>query len=173
MSSDQPAAGSPSASRRPLLKKVIKIGLLVGVVAFIGIQFIPVEGVGVNPPQRFNIGAPPEVEAILRASCFDCHSNETKWPFYARIAPASWLLIKDVKKGRSRMNFSEWGDVGEEDRQLDKESSWDQIEEGEMPLEVYIYPMHLEARLDDKKKAVLKSWLLAHQKDEKKDEEKK
>jgi hypothetical protein len=151
-------------SERPRLKKALKIVVLVGVVVGVGIQFVPVKGVGVNPPARYNINAPPEVEAILRRSCFDCHSNETKWPLYARLAPSSWLMVRDVKLGRSRMNMSEWGDVEEDERQLDKENAWDQIEAGEMPLSFYIYPLHLSARLSDADKATLKAWLLKDKK---------
>ena len=97
--------------------------------------------------------------AILKESCFDCHSNETEWPLYARIAPGSWLMARDVRKGRSRLNMSEWGETDEEERTLDRESSWDEIQEGEMPPWFYL-PMHPSARLDDKEKAILKEWLL-------------
>lgn len=161
MSSDP----SPASfmSRHPRLKKVMKIGLLVVVVVGVGIQFIPVDGVGVNPPQRYKLDAPPEVEAILRRACYDCHSNETAWPFYARLAPSSWLMIRDVKKGRSRMNVSEWGDAEESERQIDKENSWEQIESGQMPLWFYL-PMHPSARLSDADKTILKTWLLANSK---------
>jgi hypothetical protein len=51
---------------------------------------------------------PPEIAARLRAACYDCHSYETRWPWYSRIAPASWLVADDVKDGRERLNFSEW-----------------------------------------------------------------
>jgi len=95
---------SAFASRHPRLIKVVKIGILVAVVVGVGIQFVPVKGIGSNPPGRFKMDAPPEVEAILRRACYDCHSNETKWPLYARVAPGSWLMARDVNKGRSRMN---------------------------------------------------------------------
>jgi hypothetical protein len=143
------------------LKKVLMIALGVAVVGGIAIQFIPVKGVGSNPPERFKIDAPPEVEAILRESCFDCHTNETRWPWYAKLAPASWLLARDIRKGRSHMNMSEWGEASEDARALDKENSWDEISEGEMPPWFYIIPMHPKAKLDDAKKATLKAWLLA------------
>lgn len=149
--------------RRRRLRKVLRIALLTVVVAGVGIQFIPVEGVGVNPSERFAMDAPPEVQAILRRACMDCHSNETHWPLYSRIAPGSWLMAYDVKKGRSRMNFSEWGDADEDERAIDKENSWEQIESGAMPPWFYIYPFHLDAKLSDADKALLKSWLLAKQ----------
>jgi hypothetical protein len=156
---NNPADASTSSPRRVKLIKLLKIGLIAGIAVGIGLQFVPVKGIGVNPPERYKIDAPPEVEAILRESCFDCHSNETKWPFYARIAPGSWLMARDVLKGRSRMNMSEWGETDEEERALDREASWDEIQEGEMPPWFYI-PMHPGARLDDKEKALLKEWML-------------
>jgi len=162
MSSVQESASPPSRRRR-ILKKALLIAAGVVVVAGIAVQFVPVKGIGTNPPARYKLDAPPEVEAILRTSCFDCHSNETKWPFYARIAPPSWLMARDVLKGRSRMNMSEWGDVDEDERALDRENAWDQIEEGEMPPWFYL-PLHPSARLSDSEKATLKSWLLAKKK---------
>jgi hypothetical protein len=148
-------------SGRPRLKKALKIGALVAVVVGVAIQFVPVKGLGSNPPERYKLDAPPEVEAILRTSCFDCHSNETKWPFYAKLAPGSWLMARDVNLGRSRMNLSKWGEVEQDERELDMENSWDQIEEGEMPKWFYL-PLHPSARLNDAKKATLKAWLLKH-----------
>lgn len=61
-----------------------------------------------NPPVVGDIGAPPPVAAVLRTSCYDCHSNETHWPFYSRVAPVSWLLARQVARGRQELNFSEW-----------------------------------------------------------------
>ena len=139
--------------------KALKIGLIAGAVIGIGLQFVPVPGIGVNPPERYKIDAPPEVLAILRESCFDCHSNETQWPFYARIAPGSWLMARDVRKGRSHMNMSEWGETDEEERTIDRENSWEEIEKGEMPPWFYI-PMNPARRLTDEEKATLKAWML-------------
>lgn len=154
-----PAA--PATTRPGKLKKLLRWGVLLTVVLFIALQLVPVEGIGSNPEERYTPDAPPEVLAILRESCFDCHSNETKWPLYARIAPGSWLMARDVKKGRNAMNFSEWGDYDAEQRAYDKEESWEEIEKGEMPPWFYVYPFHLGAKLDDQKKAILKAWLLA------------
>ncbi len=137
----------------------MKVGLVLAVAIGIALQLVPVEGIGRNPPQRYKVEAPPEVERILRESCFDCHSNETQWPFYARIAPGSWLMARDVRKGRSRMNFSEWGDTDEEERAIDRQNAWDEIESGDMPPWFYI-PMNPARRLSAEEKATLKAWLL-------------
>jgi heme-binding protein len=61
-----------------------------------------------NPPVTGEIGAPADIAPVLRRACYDCHSNETVWPWYSQIAPFSWLLQRDVEEGRRRLNFSEW-----------------------------------------------------------------
>jgi hypothetical protein len=151
----------------PSMKKLIGIGAACAVVGFIGLQVfpakkigIPTEDIGTNPPERFDIGAPPEVAAIMRRACFDCHTNETKWPLYARMAPGSWLMARDVHNGRNHLNLSHWADSDEEERQSDKENCWEQIESGAMPPWFYIYPLHLGAKLSAADKATLKDWLM-------------
>lgn len=142
------------------LKKLVRFAVLGGVIIAIAIQFVPVKGVASNPPERAPLGAPPHVEAILRRACLDCHSNETRWPLYSRIAPGSWLMARDVTQGRQHLNLSEWGEADEEERKLDRENCWEKIEAGEMPPWFYVYPLHLEARLSNEEKAILKGWLL-------------
>lgn len=61
-----------------------------------------------NPRSKNNIPAPPKIESLLRRACYDCHSNETRWPWYTYIAPVSWLIERDVELGRKELNFSEW-----------------------------------------------------------------
>ena len=79
---------SSPTSGRPKLKKAAKAALLVAIVVGVAIQFIPVKGVGSNPPKRYKVDAPPQVEALMRRACYDCHSNETRWPWYAKLAPS-------------------------------------------------------------------------------------
>ena len=62
-----------------------------------------------NPPLKGDLPAPPQVKSLLREACYDCHSNETRWPWYTYIAPVSWLAEHDVERGRQELNFSEWG----------------------------------------------------------------
>src|SRR5215203_3234697 len=79
--------GPPGSVRRRRAKVLAAIAAgVVGAVG-IGIQFVPVAGIGVNPTERYAVKASPEVEHILRKACFDCHTTETRWPWYARIAP--------------------------------------------------------------------------------------
>jgi len=63
-----------------------------------------------NPPVHGQLGAPAAIESILRRACYDCHSNETEWPWYSGVAPASWWIYHHVSEGRRRLNFSEWND---------------------------------------------------------------
>ncbi len=151
----------------PKLMKVVKRLVLAALVAAGLLQIfpakrfgIPTEEIGTNPPERFAFDGPPEVERIMRRACFDCHTNETRWPLYARIAPGSWLMARDVHKGRNHLNFSKWGDADEDERQTDRENAWEQIESGEMPPWFYVLPMHPDAKLTPEDKALLKSYLM-------------
>ncbi|MDZ4185895.1 MAG: heme-binding domain-containing protein [Desulfuromonadales bacterium] len=96
----------------------------------------------------------PETRALAKRACFDCHSNETFWPWYAKVAPMSWLVVYDVRKGRSEFNFSNWhaGDIS--GRKADEE-----IRDGKMPLPRYLL-LHPEARLTDAEKTELRAGLL-------------
>lgn len=136
----------------------LKIILAVLIVAFVGAQFYPVERT--NPPVTGEIEAPPEVMNILRRSCYDCHSNEVVWPWYSRVAPASWLVIHDVDEAREEMNFSEWSTHSQEKRREKTEDIWDEVSEGEMPLWYYL-TMHPEAKLSSADKQVLREWTSA------------
>ncbi len=158
-----PGLEGPSRSRSRA-RRILKFVGLGAVVAGLGIQLVPVKDVGTNPPERYALDAPPEVAAILRRACFDCHTNETRWPLYSRLAPGSWLMARDVHKGRNHLNFSEWGDVDEDERADDLETCWEQVESGEMPPWFYVFPMHPAARLSDGDKAQLKSYFLANAK---------
>src|SRR3954454_18583929 len=152
----------------PRMKKVLRVLVLGAVAVGVGIQFVPVRDVGTNPPHRFKLDAPPEVEALMRHACFDCHSNETRWPLYARLAPSSWLMSRDIHNGRNHLNFSEWGDVDEDERQDDLENAWEQVESGEMPPWFYVFPFHPDAKLSAADKALLKSYFLKNKKSEEK-----
>ena len=119
------------------------------------IQFIPVNRN--NPEVTGEINAPEEVMAILRRSCYDCHSNETVWPWYSYVAPASWLISRDVHDGREELNFSEWTTYTEKRKRHKQKECGEEIEEGEMPLWFYV-PLHPEAELLKKDVETLLSW---------------
>lgn len=149
----------------PRLMKFLKrgtVGALIGIgiaqIAPVKWLGIPTEDIGTNPPERFKFDGPPEVEAIMRRACFDCHTNETRWPLYSRIAPGSWLMARDVHKGRNHLNFSKWADADDDERQTDRENCWEQVESGAMPPWFYILPFHPDAKLTDGEKSTLKSY---------------
>ena len=94
----------------------------------------------------------PQTRALAQRACFDCHSNETVWPWYSRIAPPSWLVVFDVVRGRSHLNFSEWGTGPGGTRGLGE--SVRQIQRGAMPPAAYL-PLHPTANLSAAEKQQL------------------
>ncbi|HTX91495.1 MAG TPA: heme-binding domain-containing protein [Anaerolineales bacterium] len=131
-------------------KKVILWGLGVIVVLALLIQLVPLPGRGQNPPV---VQEPkwdsPQTAALVKRACYDCHSNQTVWPWYSYVAPVSWLVYHDVMEGRSRLNFSEWNRP-----QLGAGELAEIIQEGEMPPFQYL-PMHPSARLSATEKQQL------------------
>ena len=103
-----------------------------------------------NPP-------PTQIMALLHAACYDCHSYETTWPWYSRVAPVSWLVVGDVNDGRERLNFSEWphGDPDKEARRLGSIS--EELGYKEMPPAKYTI-IHADARLTDDQRKELENW---------------
>jgi hypothetical protein len=110
-----------------------------------------------NPPVTGEIHAPPAIKALLRRACYDCHSNETTWPWYSRVAPASWLLHRDVVEGRRHLNFSEWSAIPAEKRVRRMKDLVEEVSEGGMPPWFYL-PMHAAAHLSAEEKQALESW---------------
>lgn len=131
--------------------------LLVVVALGVGIQLVPVSRE--NPPVEAEVPAPPEVRQVLERACYDCHSHETRWPWYARVAPASWLVTRDVSHAREHLNFSTWNRYDAEERREKLEEAWEEVDEGDMPLWFYV-PLHPEARLDEADKETLRRWAL-------------
>lgn len=136
---------------RPILKRVA----LVGVAALTAIQFVP--AVRSNPPVTADLVAPPAVRDVLQRVCFDCHSNETVWPWYAWVQPMAWLVSDDVEEGREHLNFSEWGSYSPGRQAHKAEEVWDEVSQGEMPLWFYV-PLHPDAELSEADKTVLAEW---------------
>lgn len=124
-------------------------------VLLVAVQVIRVDRT--NPPVTAPIQASAAVDSILRRSCYDCHSNETKWPWYSQVAPMSWLVSRDVRHGREHLNFSTWGEMTTDEQAKAVEEIWEEVEQGEMPLAIYT-PLHPEARLSDTDKAALQAW---------------
>jgi Haem-binding domain len=121
----------------------------------VAIQLVPVERS--NPPVETEVSAPTDVRSILRRACYDCHSNETAWPWYSRIAPVSWQIARDVREGRKALNFSTWNRLTTKQRLKAMHESWEEVAEGEMPPWLYL-PPHPDARLSSSDRSVLRAW---------------
>ena len=131
-------------------RKILKYGVIVLVLLFIGIQFIQPERTNppVDPASTFEAVAKPgpEVASLVRRACYDCHSHETVWPWYAYVAPVSWLVADDVRVARRRLNFSQWNLLGPEMSRTRLKAACEEVKEGGMPLRNYLL-MHPQARL--------------------------
>ncbi len=133
--------------------------LVIAVVLFLIVaQFIrpDLSNPPVNQSATFEAVAAPAsaMSSILKRACYDCHTNTTVWPWYSHVAPASWLVAEDVKDGRSRLNFSEWGNLGLEMAQKRLKAVCEEAQAGEMPLWQYRL-MHPEAKLSEEDIKVL------------------
>jgi hypothetical protein len=120
------------------------------------LQLVPIERS--NPPVAFDMPAPPAVKAILERSCYDCHSHETEWPWYARVAPASWKMAYDVSQARGELNFSTWKAYRPDKRARLLEDVVEEVDEGHMPPWSYRL-LHPGARLSDSERDALRSWI--------------
>jgi hypothetical protein len=140
---------------------VIRWLLLIGVSLFAIAQFIRPAKTNPTIDQSLalesHVQVDPKVAAILDRSCADCHSNKTRWPWYAHVAPVSWFVIDHVNHGRSHLNFSEWGSY-EPDRKRDLlRQVCAEVKNGAMPLSSYT-PLHRDAKLSEEDKKTICTW---------------
>jgi mono/diheme cytochrome c family protein len=137
--------------------KRLVLNILVGsVLLLVILQLIPYGRAHTNPPL---LTAPtwdsPQTQALFERACGDCHSNQTRWPWYSNIAPISWLVQRDVDEGRAKLNVSEWGQGEQETEEIGEV-----VENGEMPPRIYLLT-HPEARLLAQEKTALVDGLQA------------
>jgi hypothetical protein len=142
------------------MKKTLKWIFGAGVVTFALLQFT--NPARTNPPVVHDFLAtnmpPPKIAATFRAACYDCHSHETKWPWYSHVAPVSWLVASDVKEGRRHVNFSDWP-VDDPDRATRwLENISEQVGYKEMPPIQYTL-IHADARLTAAEREQLIQWV--------------
>ena len=113
-----------------------------------------------NPAVSADLSAPPAVKDALQRSCYDCHSNQTRWPWYSAVTPFSWWIHHEVAEGRRRMNFSSWtdytSDPGTEDQKLDEIARL--IASDAMP-PWYYRAMHPGARLTYGERDAITRWI--------------
>ncbi len=147
-----------------MLKKILKRTFQVLLLALIVIQFIrpaknKAESISNNDISKL-YPVPEDVQTILKTSCYDCHSNNTVYPWYAEIQPVAWWLANHIKDGKKEINFSEFASyrIGRQYRKLDDVNK--QIKEGEMPLDFYLW-IHKYAKLNEQQKLTIANWVVA------------
>jgi len=128
---------------------LVKIFKWVLVVALL-IQLIPFGHTHTNPPTtKEPAWNSPETRELFRRACFDCHSNQTTWPWYSNVAPVAWLVQRDVNGGRTHLNFTEWDRPQRHAKDVTAE-----VQQGDMPPWFYL-PMHPAAKLTEAEKQSL------------------
>jgi len=131
------------------MRKILLVALAFLAGGFLLLQLIPYSRNHNNPPVNSEPAwDSPQTRELAERACFDCHSNETEWPWYSNIAPISWLVQRDVDEGRHKLNFSEWGSGGGEREEMAKSIYKD------MPPKVFLIT-HPEALLTDAEKEML------------------
>jgi len=129
---------------------------VLSVAAFMVAQLKPVRLT--NPSLKGKLPAPPEIDAVLRRACYDCHSDQTRWPWYSRVAPFSWAVAHDVNLARREVNFSEWGEYYPATRKRKLEWMERALLEEVMPPWSYRL-IHPGARLSDDDRVRLERWI--------------
>ena len=133
---------------------LLRLALLL-VLGLVAIQLVPYGRDHDNPPVTQEPAWDSQAtRALAVTACFDCHSNQTAWPWYTNLAPVSWLIQRDVDEGRETLNFSTWGSGQEADEAAEA------VREGSMPPDIYIL-LHPDARLSESDRQALIDGLIA------------
>jgi len=103
------------------------------------------------------VDVPDNLRALLKDACYDCHSHETKYPWYSYVQPVGWWLKDHVKDGKKHLNFSEWMTYAPKKAKHKLEECFEELENGAMPLKPYRFT-HAEARLSDEQRQELVTW---------------
>ena len=133
--------------------------LFVGVLVLIQLYPVPPPEVSsINPGDLMkNVDVPSNISTILKSTCYDCHSNETIYPWYSNIAPVKWLVYYDINNAREELNFSEWNSLTKMDKAEILDDISTEVLEEEMPLKIYPL-MHAEAKLSKADRESISEW---------------
>lgn len=147
-----------------MVKKILRRTFQILIVAFIIIQFFrPAknrsEGISNNDITKLYT-VPADVQSILKTSCYDCHSNNTIYPWYSYIQPVAWWLNGHIKDGKRGLNFSEFAGYRIRKQYKRLEDINELIKKNEMPLDTYLW-IHKYAKLNDQQKLILANWATA------------
>ncbi|MEZ4779178.1 MAG: heme-binding domain-containing protein [Flavobacteriaceae bacterium] len=141
------------------MKKIIKYFLILALVALVVIQFIrPEKNLGgYESVAFFEAETKPseEVRLILKTQCYDCHSNHTNYPWYAEIAPASFWLADHINDGKKHFNVSDWESYSAKRKDHKLEELFEEVEEGEMPLDSYTW---IHGNISKEEQKMLMQW---------------
>jgi Haem-binding domain len=137
------------------MKGWLRRGIVILIVGLIASQFVPV--MRTNPPVEGKDPLPAELRPIVQRACFDCHSNETRWPWYSYIAPVSFLIVRDVREGRREVNFSVWDQYNQSRKARKLKEIVEQVETRKMPQWYYVL-LHAEAKLSDGEREAIIKW---------------
>ncbi|MBE0649752.1 MAG: heme-binding domain-containing protein [Bacteroidales bacterium] len=148
-------------------KTIIKlVGVLVAL--FLLIQLIPNKRPAVtmdNPSDLIqNTKMPPQVARMIQTSCYDCHSMETKYPWYDKMAPATWLVYRDIRVGRRKLNFSDWTKLSTAEKLKALNHIGEEVGSGDMPFLPYAI-IHKKARLNKEQRKIIVDWTKQYSKD--------
>lgn len=144
--------------------KVFKKILLVLFIVFIAIQFVQpahnTSGQVLPTDMTKTVNIPDKVLDIFKNSCYDCHSNNTRYPWYVYIQPMGWIMARHIKNGKNNLNFSDFGSYSKRKQANKLRAIETSIKEGSMPLSSYTI-MHTDAKLSDDNKKVIIDWVTA------------
>ena len=147
-----------------MLKKIFKRTFQILILAFIVIQFFrptknKAEGISNNDISKL-YPVPEDVQSILKTSCYDCHSNNTVYPWYAKVQPVTWFLNDHIIEGKRHLNFSEFAGYAIRRQYKKLEEVNEQVKKAEMPLDSYLW-IHKDAILSEQQKLTLANWVTA------------
>lgn len=138
--------------------RFLKIIALVLFVVFVGIQFIPTERNQSDVVQKSDFllvnNSPENIGSLLQVSCYDCHSNNTRYPWYNKVQPIAYFLERHIKEGKAELNFSEWEAYSNRRKNSKLRSIISQIQDDEMPLYSYTL-IHRDAVYSDSEKEMV------------------
>ncbi|MAS18656.1 MULTISPECIES: heme-binding domain-containing protein [Leeuwenhoekiella] len=142
--------------------KIVKIIAGIFLVALVLIQFIPVDynQNDTVPQTDFMVvhKVPEAIQKKIQVSCYDCHSNNTQYPWYNRVQPVAWFLEDHIKEGKAELNFNEWDSLSSRRKTSKLRSIIKQIESGEMPLDSYTL-IHRDAKFSKEETEEIINWV--------------
>ncbi|RXJ86823.1 heme-binding domain-containing protein [Arcobacter sp. CECT 8985] len=134
----------------------MKKAIMIIFALFIVVQFIRPTRQNAKVVENLQLKAKPEVMKVLKTSCYDCHSDQTVWPWYSQIAPFSWTIASHVEDGRASLNFSKWESYDENKKKKELKSIYKKVYAA-MPLSSYTW-IHKDAKLTKEQIKMIRDW---------------